>query len=293
MKQTLLVFTFILIALAAGAETVVLFPTDDMYTDPDHAGTPPVVTELWTADFATAGHFERIMMRFDLSPYLERDLNSATLHLTRFFSCPSSGTTASNFYAIDEEWDEDSWDHTVHISYDDTYAMPYVFSGTGGTANVEFDVNITDFLDNWFTDRIPNYGFLIMANSGQKFSKFYSKEHSNESYRPTLTLELAEVDVTDEDAPAPALHAMNYPNPFNPSTTIRYQLVEAGHVAIDVYNVEGRHVCRLHSGHTNAGTHQVHWDGHDDSGNAVSSGVYLYKVATAAGTLTRPMVLMK
>jgi hypothetical protein len=69
----------------------------------------------------------------------------------------------------------------------------------------------------------------------------------------------------------------SFPNPFNPTTTITYQLVEDAKVRLEVYDLTGRMVASLLEGEANAGSHSVMWKGTDQSGNALASGVYLYR----------------
>jgi len=73
----------------------------------------------------------------------------------------------------------------------------------------------------------------------------------------------------------------NSPNPFNPATEIRFDLAERGSVRLEVYNVSGRLVRTLAKGEWNAGSHAVVWDGRDDDGAEVSSGVYFYRLQAA------------
>jgi len=87
--------------------------------------------------------------------------------------------------------------------------------------------------------------------------------------------------------------AQNVPNPFNPTTIIHFYLPERGDVALDVYDVSGAHIRRLAAGAHRAGPHDLRWDGRDDRGNPVASGVYLYRLTTDRRTLTRKMVLLK
>ncbi len=70
----------------------------------------------------------------------------------------------------------------------------------------------------------------------------------------------------------------NAPNPFNPSTTIRFALPEAGAASLSIYDVNGRHVRTLVDGDATAGTHDVVWDGRDGLGREAASGVYLYRL---------------
>jgi len=85
----------------------------------------------------------------------------------------------------------------------------------------------------------------------------------------------------------------NYPNPFNPTTTIKFVLSEDSYVTLEVYNIKGAKVCTLVEGEYEAGFHNVLWNGTDDSGKPVSSGMYFYKMNTGKNIATKKMVLMK
>jgi hypothetical protein len=85
----------------------------------------------------------------------------------------------------------------------------------------------------------------------------------------------------------------NYPNPFNPETSIRFDLKENSKVTIDVYNIKGQRIATVAEGSFNAGRHSVTWKGTDSNGNSVASGVYFYKMNCGTYTKTRKMILMK
>ena len=85
----------------------------------------------------------------------------------------------------------------------------------------------------------------------------------------------------------------NYPNPFNPTTLIKFGLHEAQKVAIDVYNVKGEKVRTLVNGELEAGFHSILWNGKDDSGKTTASGVYFYKMKAGKFVSTKKMILMK
>jgi hypothetical protein len=87
--------------------------------------------------------------------------------------------------------------------------------------------------------------------------------------------------------------AQNYPNPFNPTTTIRYSARARSHVSIRIYNVAGQLVRTLVDGVTTPGVHDVVWNGRDNAGEPVSSGVYLYRMVAGDYTRTRKMVVIK
>ncbi len=85
----------------------------------------------------------------------------------------------------------------------------------------------------------------------------------------------------------------NYPNPFNPATAIRFSIPEAGVVRLQVYDVAGRVVRTLMDGAMGAGRVLVTWDGTDETGRRVASGVYFYRLEASGATLTRKMMLLK
>ncbi|MDP8220433.1 MAG: C25 family cysteine peptidase, partial [Candidatus Stygibacter frigidus] len=99
-------------------------------------------------------------------------------------------------------------------------------------------------------------------------------------------------DVADILPSLPVLNA-NYPNPFNPETTISFSLPENANIELSIYNVKGKKVKTLVSGNMDAGDHETIWYGRDDEGRQVSSGVYFYKLKSERYTTTKKCVLMK
>jgi len=87
--------------------------------------------------------------------------------------------------------------------------------------------------------------------------------------------------------------AQNYPNPFNPTTSISFTLTTAGQVELSVFNIMGQKVITLADGVFSAGTHEVEWNGADENGNLVTSGVYFYRINAGNDNQTRKMILMK
>jgi len=98
--------------------------------------------------------------------------------------------------------------------------------------------------------------------------------------------------------PAPAvpgrtLLRQNAPNPFNPSTTIRFSLAEGGDTRLKVFDVRGQHVRDLVAGGLAAGEHAVTWDGRDDAGATMPSGIYFYRLQSGGFTGMQRMLLLK
>ncbi len=91
----------------------------------------------------------------------------------------------------------------------------------------------------------------------------------------------------------PSLLTRVYPNPFNPQTTLRYVLPEPGNVRIEIFDVRGRVVTRLLEAHKDAGSHIVTWDGTNDHGSRLPSGVYVYRVTAARQVASGKVILLK
>jgi hypothetical protein len=85
----------------------------------------------------------------------------------------------------------------------------------------------------------------------------------------------------------------NYPNPFNATTTIKFDIKHPDKVTLNVYSIDGRLVKSLFSGFVPAGNHHFLWHGNDDQNLPVSSGIYLYRLVAGNEILTRKMVLVK
>jgi hypothetical protein len=158
--------------------------------------------------------------------------------------------------------------------------------------------------------------FLDLANNraaavGDTIEVIVYDETGNELYRVrnyTVTADeivasLAWIDInlsiavpeSEETISLPQAFGLlqNFPNPFNASTILRYQLREASEVKLRVYNLFGQEVRRLVDGKVKSGTHSVLWDGRDSSGRDVASGVYLYKMRAGDFVKVRNMVLIR
>ena len=102
-------------------------------------------------------------------------------------------------------------------------------------------------------------------------------------------------DADDAESPRPTAFSLgaNYPNPFNPSTTIEYTLDRRAQVKIEVFNILGQMVRTLVDETKSAGAYQVIWDGFDDAGRPTPTGVYLYRMSTDGDLQARKMLLLK
>jgi len=89
------------------------------------------------------------------------------------------------------------------------------------------------------------------------------------------------------------LHASSEPNPFNPSTVIRFEVPHTGHVRLTIHDAAGRRMATLVDGRRAAGPHTVTWHGRDDAGRRLASGVYLAQVRTDTGREVHKLTLVK
>ncbi len=118
-----------------------------------------------------------------------------------------------------------------------------------------------------------------------------NSDGENTSPTNTITINIVSNEVNDIASVTSLLG--NYPNPFNPETSISYNLKTADFVLLDVYNIKGQKVKTLVNEYKETGNHNVVWNGTDDANNNVASGLYFYKMKSGKYTSTKKMILMK
>jgi hypothetical protein len=102
-------------------------------------------------------------------------------------------------------------------------------------------------------------------------------------------------DINEEYELIPGTYSLdqNYPNPFNPETVISYQLTKPEHVSLKIYDSLGRLVRVLIDSEKGAGRYKTNWNGTDETGNFVTSGIYFYTISAGEFSQTKKMILMK
>jgi len=111
--------------------------------------------------------------------------------------------------------------------------------------------------------------------------------------RIPVTMEITAPSANDNGITGITMLHGNYPNPFNPETTISYSLEQAEAVMLEIYNIKGQKVVTLVNSKQSAGDHHIVWQGKDASGNAIGSGIYLYRLLTSEYSSAGKMMLMK
>jgi len=140
-----------------------------------------------------------------------------------------------------------------------------------------------------FVDVNPNHELMYVYN------EWVNDVPSVQSLSPDFQGGSVALESRTPAASLPTAFALsqNVPNPFNPSTIVAYALPKDAQVNLEVYNVLGQHVKTLVNEMQRAGNQSVTWDGTDNSGNSVASGVYFYKLRAGDFTDTKKMVMLK
>ena len=166
----------------------------------------------------------------------------------------------------------------------------------GNTGSLEYykifknGVMIGDLIGLSFEDGVVEHGeeyeYYITAG--------YSNPDGESAASNIVSITLTEVSIIeDTDMPTITSSIGNYPNPFNPETTISFTIPIESNLRIDIYNIKGQKVKALINGVYEAGNHKIVWNGLDDNGQNVGSGIYLYRMKTDDFSQTKKMVLMK
>ena len=161
----------------------------------------------------------------------------------------------------------------------------YHFYGLKG-AIVDYDTTITDTVLQTTPPENGTYQWFVTVTDS------YGATTVSDTF--TVTFDITPVSV-EEGTGLPKEFAVhqNYPNPFNPNTIIRYDMPEAAHVTVSIYNLLGERVSTLLDGKIPAGYHQVVWNSTDEAGRPVSSGIYFYRVMTEKNVAIKRMVLLR
>ena len=151
-------------------------------------------------------------------------------------------------------------------------------------------VRITDDPINGAGSSESMHSYSFTDNTAEP-GKTYFYKLADVSYNGSITMHEAR-EVTIELPQEYSLH-QNYPNPFNPETLITFSLKESGLVNLNIYNMNGQLVRSLVSENRNSGQFDVVWNGRNDLGMQVPSGIYMYRIQINDYSQTKRMVLMK
>ncbi len=172
-------------------------------------------------------------------------------------------------------------DYVFDIDNDDSEIEWSVFGA------IDLQVQIVNRI---VTINVPNSEWL-----GNETIIFYAKDPYGSTGNSITTFTVStETDVQTEDESLPTKFALhpNFPNPFNPETTISFDVPEPSQIRILIFNRLGQKVRTLLDENKSAGRYRVNWNGTDEVGNKVSSGVYFYQIESEKFSATRKMILI-
>jgi len=175
--------------------------------------------------------------------------------------------------------------HEVRISFD-SKKMPEWLSihDTDQTINVSGGERASEkFILAFEVVNAPSNAFAEIP--------YTLKDNKGNTWNYSVKIHVGSIAETEQ----PAFNALyeNYPNPFNPTTTITYSLSENSRTKLVIYNTLGQEVRTLVNAPNTAGFHTVLWDGRNDNGQKISSGVYFYKLTAGTFIQTKRMMLVE
>lgn len=175
----------------------------------------------------------------------------------------------------------DAWGNQNYVSFpahQTTHGL--IRNGDWGQAAIPVSILRGQFIDL----RMLSYQFVILEESGAQC----------EFGLDDIYWDGGSTDIIHDTIPPVGFELKaNYPNPFNPNTTISFNLKEASEISLEIYNVYGQRIKVLSSGSYRAGENSVSWDGTDSGNRPVASGIYFYQLRTPKGLDTRKCVLLK
>ena len=252
---------------------------------------------------------------FDIKLRTTDSVESVTTYCTNVghFTTVGSVEIAADSLAFWRYEPDPTYNPRIYLTLRNTGSIA---TATGITAHLSaLDTCVTAVNNNWATFGDIPAGEAVMS-SGPLSSGYYQVSFNQncpigtevpfalsissdgyEFWSDTLDIPITdlEVGIAQVDDALPTDYALHpaYPNPFNPVTTLRYDLPRRAEVALTIYDILGREVRTLVQGEQAPGYQSVVWDGTDGDGNPVASGVYLYRLEAGGFTQARKMVLLK
>ena len=201
-------------------------------------------------------------------------------------------------FVVSGRFEEDS--QTSEVSED--FGSFYVTIRNTGTKAVATDVVRSGYFAAAFADlnrkNVVQTGDRLEVQVRNQAGEIVSDTFTYTVTADAIHQAFLPITLKNVEIPRQSLLLQNYPNPFNPETWIPYQLRKSAEVVIRIYDSTGRLVRTLDLGQHAAGfylgrTHAAYWDGHNDIGEKVSSGIYFYQIKAGDFNATRRMVIVK
>ena len=257
--------------------------------------------------------FDPAEINFDSTGWV---VGSSTLDISIYLPEIDLGTEVLYGFPHPADYKINIYDHVVDTSSATLGAMevPMKFSVWNLTENKNTDIIFIDLDADLTISRLDEIYFLEPDELGElrlTWTLFFSglesvtlplpgDEFVFRTLKPVTSEDVYEfsttsvaVDDQKESKPAQFVLLQNYPNPFNPLTTIQYNLAQAAFVTLKVYNMMGQEVKILVNKKQYTGQHYIEWDGTNNNGKFVSTGIYFYKINAKGVVQIKKMLLMK
>ena len=197
------------------------------------------------------------------------------------------------------------WD-TIILELDGTSNFWFTMFPTGGqderfpsgnrillaTMTFRLEDTMTVCIDSCFWPPANRLGFIVVREGQTKIPRSGTRTESFEVCFPSM-VDVKEIETSEENRPSEFSLSQNYPNPFNPNTSFRFTLAKSSKVKIEIFNIVGQRVRTLVDEDMKAGAYVAEWDGQDDKGVSVSSGIYFYRMQAADFSEMKKMLLVK
>jgi hypothetical protein len=178
------------------------------------------------------------------------------------------------------------WSLTIAHSQEnwDLYFSP---DGGNNWEEIKLDMNISRFKYHWTVPQIVTENArirIVQDNAGT--------DYDDTSADFIITETQTSIEIQEKNPKSFTLR-QNYPNPFNPTTTINYELVISSNIELMIFDQLGQEVRSLVNGRQHANYYQIQWDGRDNSGKQVMSGIYVYRLKVDSFSQARKMMLLR
>ncbi len=187
---------------------------------------------------------------------------------------------------------------TMETTFPATISFYYKVSSESGYDYLKFYMDDV-FIHQWSGELDWNFASFNVDPGNHNFKWTYEKDGGviggqDCAWIDQIVFPPTGVVSVDYELPEVASELLgNYPNPFNPQTTIRFKLVEESNVELNIYNLKGQHVTTLMSEPLEIGAYSIDWNGVDKNNKPVSSGIYFYKLKAGSSSFSRKMLLLK
>ena len=265
---------------------------------------PTVVHSIYNTalEYADNGEYEDafLLMKDIIKNYPDTGYAQSAINLLPYYNHDKGGSYNDLIQYLEEIEDED-----LIFPSQNSQALSMLFSGNYYDAILLYDYLISisnGYIEMLIAELNQAYCYLKLSESGTKQTNELSRR------KPTTTDEFVNIyneimalinnneNKEDKEIHVPIgnkLSAQNYPNPFNPETTIKFGIREAEFGTLEIFNIKGQKVKTLVNGILEAGEHTVVWNGTDDTGQKVGSGVYLYRLNIGDKSLTQKILMLK